>query len=93
MVKYVSNSFLASKVALFNEYYDLCQQANLPFETVRKYVLLDKRVSPSHTSVPGENGAFGFGGHCFPKYTAALTFEFNLEILEKIIEYNKKKQK
>jgi len=32
----------------------------------------DPRIGDSHMSVPGPDGKFGFGGHCFPKDTKAL---------------------
>jgi len=34
--------------------------------------MYDKRLGASHFSVPGPDGHFGFGGHCFPKDLAAL---------------------
>ena len=33
---------------------------------------LDPRLGDSHWGVPGPDGDFGFGGHCFPKDLAAL---------------------
>jgi UDPglucose 6-dehydrogenase len=33
---------------------------------------LDSRLGSSHWSVPGPDGDFGFGGHCFPKDLAAI---------------------
>ena len=35
-------------------------------------VTFDHRIGYSHMQVPGPDGAFGFGGACFPKDTAAL---------------------
>ena len=34
----------------------------------------DKRLGNSHFNVPGPDGDFGFGGHCFPKDLNALIF-------------------
>jgi len=91
LVKYMSNSFLASKVALFNEYYNTCKKHGIPFDTVRRYMVLDKRIGASHTQVPGPDGQFGFSGHCFPKDTEALLYEFpDMTILSSIVEANKK---
>ena len=39
---------------------------------VVEYSLYDKRIGKSHLGVPGHDGDFGFGGHCFPKDLAAL---------------------
>jgi len=33
---------------------------------------MDPRFGRSHMQVPGPDGAFGFGGACFPKDTSAL---------------------
>jgi UDPglucose 6-dehydrogenase len=35
-------------------------------------MLLDKRLGNSHWAVPGPDGDFGFGGHCFPKDLSAI---------------------
>ena len=32
----------------------------------------DERLGYSHWSVPGPDGDFGYGGHCFPKDVKAL---------------------
>ena len=37
-----------------------------------KLAKLDSRVGASHLKVPGPDGDFGFGGHCFPKDLAAM---------------------
>ena len=39
-----------------------------------KYTLQDKRIGNSHLNVPGPDGDFGFGGHCFPKDLNALIY-------------------
>tara|TARA_B100000575_G_C23121628_1_gene649193 strand:+ start:704 stop:1537 length:834 start_codon:yes stop_codon:yes gene_type:complete len=72
MIKYFTNSFLATKVSFANEMYDLCLKLNLDFDKIIEYVLLDKRIGNSHLNVPGPDGDFGFGGHCFPKDLSAL---------------------
>ena len=72
MVKYVTNSFLSTKVAFFNEIYQICNKLELNYKEVRALVHLDKRIGKSHTVVPGPDGKFGFGGSCFPKDLNAL---------------------
>ena len=72
MIKYFTNSFLATKVSFANEMYDLCKKLNLDYDKVIEYSSLDKRIGKSHLSVPGPDGDFGFGGHCFPKDLSAL---------------------
>lgn len=67
LVKYISNSFLATKVAFFNEMYQICQKSGVTYESVRSAVTSDPRIGISHTMVPGLDGQFGYSGTCFPK--------------------------
>ena len=72
MIKYFTNCFLANKVSFANEMYDLCNALNLDYDKVVEYAILDNRLGNSHWSVPGPDGDFGFGGHCFPKDLSAI---------------------
>ena len=73
-IKYVTNTFLAMKVSYANEIYQMCQALNIDYDKVIEYARYDDRLGNSHWSVPGPDGDFGFGGHCFPKDIAALQF-------------------
>ena len=72
MVKYLTNSFLATKVSFANEIYQLCNGLGIDFDKVVEYATYDERLGKSHWNVPGHDGDFGFGGHCFPKDLSAL---------------------
>tara|TARA_R100001163_G_C5063264_1_gene200490 strand:- start:1256 stop:2125 length:870 start_codon:yes stop_codon:yes gene_type:complete len=72
MVKYVTNSFLATKVSFANEMYEICKELNIDYDKVVEYAMCDERLGYSHWSVPGPDGDFGYGGHCFPKDVKAL---------------------
>jgi nucleotide sugar dehydrogenase len=72
LVKYGINTFLASKVVWFNQFYDIVQQYDGNYGTVLRGIVTDKRIGPSHTTVPGYDGKRGFGGACFPKDSAAF---------------------
>ena len=48
-----------------------------------------KNIGPSHMIAPNFDGKLGFGGHCFPKDTKALTNTVKHSILSKVIETNK----
>ena len=74
MIKYFTNCFLATKVSFANEIYDLCKKLNLDYDKIVEYSLGDDRIGSSHLSVPGPDGDFGFGGHCFPKDLSALIY-------------------
>jgi UDPglucose 6-dehydrogenase len=72
MVKYLTNTFLSVKVSFANEIYELCDKLGIDYDKVVEYATLDERLGHSHWSVPGPDGDYGFGGHCFPKDLAAL---------------------
>ena len=72
MVKYVTNSFLATKVSFANEMYEICDYLKIDYDKVIEYAMHDERLGYSHWSVPGPDGDFGYGGHCFPKDVKAL---------------------
>lgn len=72
LTKYVRNTFLATKVAFFNEIEEFCRASNVSYRKVRELTLYDERIGDSHTSVPGPDGKRGFGGTCFPKDISSL---------------------
>ena len=44
----------------------------IDYDKIIEYATLDPRLGDSHWGVPGPDGDFGFGGHCFPKDLSAL---------------------
>jgi UDPglucose 6-dehydrogenase len=95
LAKYFRNSFLATKVAFFNQVYDLCLATDTVYEEVVGAITSDSRIGESHTIVSAERG---FGGHCFPKDTLALLATSKLHgatmtILESAVVYNNKIRK
>jgi UDPglucose 6-dehydrogenase len=74
MVKYVTNLYLATKVSFFNDMFRLCQKVGSDYASVIETVLLDPRIGKSHYMVPGPDGDYGFGGHCFPKDLSAMLY-------------------
>lgn len=92
-VKYTINTFLATKVAWFNELYDLMDSHGANYETVMAAVSNDKRVGTSHTKVPGPDGKRWYGLGCFPKDCAALirlSGPESMKILRTSFEVNSK---
>ena len=91
LAKYARNSFLALKVAYFNQLYDLCKALNVDYGAVAHYTVIDPRIGDSHSVVTEERG---FGGHCFPKDVEALIRtaqrdNVELSILQEALEYNR----
>jgi UDPglucose 6-dehydrogenase len=74
MVKYFINCFLSTKVSFANEIYQFCEKMDIDYDKVIEYVHYDSRIGKSHLSVPGPDGDFGFGGHCFPKDLRAMKY-------------------
>jgi UDPglucose 6-dehydrogenase len=69
LIKYAENFFLATKVSLYNELYKVHQSLGCEstFDEFRMIAGMDERIGTSHTQVPGWDGKFGWGGHCFIK--------------------------
>jgi len=98
MVKYAINNFLSTKVAFFNQIYEICQANGADYQVVKQLVSADTRIGLSHMDVPGPDGSFGFGGACFPKDTNAfIKYAQNLNtpitVVEEVVKYNNKIRK
>ena len=88
-IKYGINAYLASKVAWFNQFYDIVERADQNWNTIVNAIGNDVRIGHSHTRVPGYDGKRGYGGACFPKDTAAFSqYAKTFSILDKVIEVN-----
>ena len=92
LAKYARNSFLALKVAFFNQMYDLCDALDIEYAAVAHYTTMDPRIGDSHSFITEVRG---YGGHCFPKDTAALIRtaareNVDLSILKEASIYNAK---
>lgn len=80
VVKYMANTYLATKVAFANEMFDLCEKLGVNYGEMKKMVVADKRIYDSHMDITTQRG---FGGKCFPKDTVALlglAKEFGVEL-------------
>lgn len=74
MAKYIGNCFLATKVIFFNEMYEICKSKNIDYKIASFLATKDKRIGMSHTTVPGKDGQYGFGGKCLPKDLNSLIY-------------------
>ena len=95
MVKYFINNFLTTKVLFANEMHEICNSLQIDYDKVVEYSLYDQRIGRSHLAVPGPDGDFGVGGHCFPKDLAAMIYlaesvELSAQILKCVQNKNEK---
>jgi len=80
LVKYTTNVFLAVKVSLANELWQVCRAVGANYDRMIDAAKLDKRLGQSHWMVPGppqvhdERRLFSWGGHCLPKDLNSLRY-------------------
>ncbi len=72
LIKYMNNTFFATKVSMMNEFKLLCDKIGANWEDALKGFSSDGRVGDSHLNVPGHDGKLGYGGTCFPKDVNAI---------------------
>ncbi len=75
LIKYMNNTFFATKVSIMNEFKVLSDKIGTNWEDALHGFASDGRIGDSHLHVPGPDGKLGYGGTCFPKdVNALLTF-------------------
>ncbi|RZN14654.1 MAG: UDP-glucose/GDP-mannose dehydrogenase family protein [Methanosarcinales archaeon] len=67
MIKYASNSLLATKISFANEMANICEKFGVDVYEVMEGVGLDYRINPGFL-----RAGVGFGGSCFPKDVKAI---------------------
>jgi UDPglucose 6-dehydrogenase len=93
LIKYATNSFLATKITFINEMADLCEKVGADVNEVARGMGLDGRIGRKFL-----HAGPGYGGSCFPKDTLALvrTAEQNgvdLRIVESTINVNEMRKR
>ena len=91
IIKYASNSFLATKITFINEIADLCEVVGANVQDVSKAMGIDQRIGNKFL-----NAGPGYGGSCFPKDVKAFSstakkFNIDLSIINAVDEANQKR--
>ena len=95
LVKYMSNTYMATKVMFANEMADLAEKLGINYDDVADMVGADKRIGKSFLKVSPFRG---FGLKCFPKDTVAILglakkLKVDLSVLQAVWKKNLKVRK
>ena len=93
LIKYASNSFLATKITFINEIANLCEKTNINVDDIAIGMGLDERIGSRFL-----RAGPAYGGSCFPKDTKAIVstadkFKTNLSVIKSVIKSNEDRSK
>jgi UDPglucose 6-dehydrogenase len=89
VIKYASNSFLATKISFINAIANVCEAAGADVSQVIKGMGLDPRIGSSFLQA-----GIGYGGSCFPKDVESLihtsqALGYDFKLLRTVVDINR----
>ena len=90
LVKFMENSFLATKVNFCQAFYNVCKKEKLNYSELRELFVLDPRVNPSHTFVYEDKPYWD--SHCLNKDVPAIANQYDMNLLKAVIDFNEKQK-
>lgn len=96
IIKYCENMWIQQRVDYWNDVFEIAETLGASFTTVREGLVLDPRMSRTHSNVYKDNK--GWSGKCLPKDMNALAYKMRksghpLVRLENAIEQNVDRRK
>jgi UDPglucose 6-dehydrogenase len=90
MIKYASNTFLATKISFINEIANICEKVGADVKEVAKGMGMDQRIGSRFLEA-----GIGFGGSCFPKDVNAVIKlaeekEYDFSIARQVLAVNQR---
>ncbi|MFD2670800.1 UDP-glucose 6-dehydrogenase TuaD [Marinicrinis sediminis] len=88
MIKYASNTFLATKISFINAVANICERVGADVTEVAKGMGMDSRIGSRFLQA-----GIGYGGSCFPKDTHALvhiadSVGYDFHLMKSVIRTN-----
>ena len=92
LIKYASNSMLASRISFMNQLSHLCEKTGADIKDVSRGMGLDRRIGSRFL-----HAGIGYGGSCFPKDVKALITTLNeygcdADLFEAVHKINEKQK-
>ena len=93
LIKYASNSFLATKITFINELANLCEKTDIDIEDISIGMGLDKRIGGRFL-----RAGPAYGGSCFPKDSKAIIstaekYKVKLSLVKSVVRSNNNRSK
>jgi len=88
MIKYASNTMLATRISFVNDLADLCERIGANIQVVSECMGMDRRIGHDFLKAGP-----GYGGSCFPKDTRALLYQgisngVEMRVVDAVIKSN-----